>query len=147
MGVARWLHILGVVVWVGGMFFAYMALRPAAAALAPPVRLPLMAAAMTRFAAWVALAIVAIVASGLAMVAMQGGFGAVGAYVHVMAGIALAMIGLYVYLVAVPLREVRAGVAASDWPRAGSAMQRVRHLVAVNLVLGIVVISIAVMWR
>ena len=147
MPVARWLHLLGVVVWVGGMFFAYMALRPAAAALAPPVRLPLMAAAMTRFVAWVALAIVAIVASGLAMVTMQGGFGAAGAYVHVMAGIALAMIGLYVYLVAVPLREVRGGVAANDWPRAGRAMQRIRHLVAVNLALGVVVISIAVLWR
>jgi len=147
MPVARWLHLLGVVVWVGGMFFAYMALRPAAAALAPPVRLPLMAAAMTRFVAWVALAIVAIVASGLAMVTMQGGFGAAGAYVHVMAGIALAMIGLYVYLVAVPLREARGGVAANDWPRAGRAMQRIRHLVAVNLALGVVVISIAVLWR
>ena len=147
MSVARWLHLLGVVVWVGGMFFAYAALRPAAAALAPPVRLPLMAAAMTRFVAWVAAAIGAIVASGLAMVAMLGGFETVGKYVHVMAGIALAMIGVYVYLAAVPLRELRAGVAVSDWPRAGSAMQRIRHLVAVNLVLGIVVISVAVLWR
>lgn len=147
MLVARWLHLVGVVVWVGGMFFAYVALRPAAASLAPPVRLPLMAAAMIRFVAWVAAAILAIVGSGLAMVAMQGGFGAVGGYVHVMAGIALVMIGLYAYLVAVPLRALRAGVAASDWPRAGAAMQRIRQLVAVNLVLGIIVISVAVLWR
>ena len=27
------LHVLGIVVWVGGMFFAYMALRPVAASV------------------------------------------------------------------------------------------------------------------
>ena len=35
MNVARWLHLLGVTIWVGGMFFAHMALRPSVAALAP----------------------------------------------------------------------------------------------------------------
>ena len=31
MGIAITLHLLSVVVWVGGMFFAYLALRPALA--------------------------------------------------------------------------------------------------------------------
>ena len=45
MGIALLLHLLGVVVWVGGMFFAYMALRPVAATvLGPPLRLGLWAA-------------------------------------------------------------------------------------------------------
>ena len=35
------LHILGAVVWVGGMFAAYVCLRPAAGALEPPQRLKL----------------------------------------------------------------------------------------------------------
>src|ERR1043166_717450 len=35
------LHILGAVVWVGGMFAAYMCLRPAAGPLEPPARLKL----------------------------------------------------------------------------------------------------------
>ena len=34
-------HILGTVVWVGGMFAAYVCLRPAAGALEPPQRLRL----------------------------------------------------------------------------------------------------------
>ena len=42
MQIARWLHLLGVVVWVGGMFFAHMALRPSVLALNPPERLPLL---------------------------------------------------------------------------------------------------------
>ena len=50
MGVALLLHLLGVVVWVGGMFFAYMALRPVGAAmLEPPQRLSLWAGVFGTF--------------------------------------------------------------------------------------------------
>ena len=35
------LHVLGAVLWVGGMFFALMVLRPSLAALSPPQRLDL----------------------------------------------------------------------------------------------------------
>ncbi len=44
------LHLLAVVAWVGGMFFAHFCLRPAAVeVLEPPARLPLMLAALRRF--------------------------------------------------------------------------------------------------
>ena len=43
------LHILGAVVWVGGMFAAYMCLRPAAGPLDPPVRLKLWSAFFQKF--------------------------------------------------------------------------------------------------
>jgi uncharacterized membrane protein len=144
MQFARWLHVMGVVVWVGGMFFAHMALRPAVQSLAPPERLPLLAAALSRFIAWVGVAIVAILASGVAMLAMMG---SVGLYVHAMTAVGLAMMAIYLYIVAVPLRVMRAGVSAKDWPRAGQAMQRIRQLVAVNLVLGVAVIAVAYLAR
>ena len=144
MQFARWLHVMGVVVWVGGMFFAHMALRPSVQSLAPPERLPLLAATLSRFIAWVAVAIVAIVASGIAMIVMLD---RVALYVHAMTAIGLAMMVVYAYIVAVPLRILRGGVAARDWPRAGLAMQRIRQLVAVNLVLGIVVIAVAYLPR
>ena len=144
MQFARWLHVMGVVVWVGGMFFAHMALRPSVQTLAPPERLPLLAATLSRFMAWVAVAIVAIVASGVAMIAMLD---RVPFNVHAMTAIGLGMMAIYAYIVAVPLRIVRGGVAARDWPRAGPAMQRIRQLVAVNLVLGIVVIAVAYLVR
>ena len=51
-------HTLAAVVWVGGMFFAHQALRPAAAALDPPLRLPLWSRVFDRFFAWVIAAIV-----------------------------------------------------------------------------------------
>jgi uncharacterized membrane protein len=38
------LHILGAIVWVGGMFAIYMCLRPARGTLEPPQRLRRLAA-------------------------------------------------------------------------------------------------------
>ena len=35
------LHVLAAVVWVGGMFFAYMVLRPSAGLLVAPARVAL----------------------------------------------------------------------------------------------------------
>ena len=40
------LHILGAVIWVGGMFFAHFVLRLAAMPLEPAIRLPLMRRAL-----------------------------------------------------------------------------------------------------
>ena len=147
MKFAVWLHLLAVVVWVGGMFFAHMALRPAAQALPPPQRLPLLAAALSRFVAWTAAAILLLVASGIAMIVLLGGMRAVGVYVHVMIGLGLVMILIYGHLVASPLKRLRAAVAASDWPGAGAAMTMARRLVGVNLVLGLVTITVAVLGR
>ena len=147
MQIARWFHLLGVVVWVGGMFFAHMALRPSVQSLAPPERLTLLAATLSRFLAWAGAAAAAIVLSGFGMLAMMGGMEAANRWVASMAVAGLVMVAIYLYVVAVPFRAVRAGVAGGDWPRAGAAMQRVRHLVAVNLALGIVVVSFGVLAR
>ena len=147
MKFAVWLHLLGVVVWVGGMFFAHMALRPAALALPPPQRLPLLASALSRFAAWAAGAIVILVGSGIAMIVLLGGMRAVGLYVHVMIGLGVLMILIYGHLVASPLKRLRAAVAASDWPSAGAAMTMARRLVGVNLVLGLATMTVAVLGR
>ena len=147
MQIARWLHLLGVVVWVGGMFFAHMALRPSVQALNPPARLPLLAATLARFVAWAAVAVVAIVGSGAFMIVRYGGFAAVHGSVHAMAAIGVVMVLIYIYLAAVPLHALRSAVAAKDWPRGGAAMGRIRHLVAVNLVLGLVTLTIASLGR
>jgi uncharacterized membrane protein len=108
MQFARWLHVMGVVVWVGGMFFAHVALRPSVQSLAPPERLPLLAATLSRFIAWVAVSIVAILASGVAMMTM---IPAGGPYVHAMVAGGLAMTAVYLYIVAVPAWPRRTGRA------------------------------------
>jgi len=145
MQFARWLHVLGVVVWVGGMFFAHMALRPSVQALDPPQRLPLLAATLTRFVVWAGIAVAAILGSGIVLIRMLGGMAAVGASVHAMIALGAVMILVYGYLVLSPLQGLRAGAAAGEWAAAGAAMTRVRQLVALNLVLGLVTLTIAIL--
>lgn len=147
MQIARWIHLLGVVVWVGGMFFAHMALRPAAQALPPPQRLPLLAATLSRFLVWVAVAIVGILVSGATLIVLLGGMRGVGPAVHAMTGLGVLMTLLYAYVIAGPFRRLRAAAAAGAWERAGAAMAQVRKLVAVNLVLGLLTITIAVLGK
>ena len=142
MSYSVWLlvHLLGVIVWVGGMFFAHMALRPAAAELLePPQRLPLLAAVLGRFFRWVALSILAILASGVAILILFAGSGArLGWHIHAMSGIGLAMMAIFAHIRLAPFVRMKRAVAARDWPAAGTAMARIRALVLVNLVLGLV---------
>ena len=75
--VALVLHSLAAVVWVGGMFFMLMCLRPAAhEVLEPPARVPLMHATLRRFFRVVSLAVLAILVSGAAMILTRRSAGA-----------------------------------------------------------------------
>jgi uncharacterized membrane protein len=145
MQIALWLHLLGVVVWVGGMFFAHMALRPAVALLEPPLRLPLLAVALRQFFGWVAIAVGVIVATGFWMIALLGGFSRVPPAVHLMTGIGLAMAAIFAWILAGPFRTLRQAVAESRWPAGGTAMSRIRMGVGINLILGLVTLTIAML--
>jgi len=135
-------HLLGVIVWIGGMFFAHFALRPSAAEiLQPPERLRLMAAALGRFFSWVEGSIVLILASGIGMMMILGhdrGMFAVPPYVHAMFALGLVMMAIFGHIRFVPYKRLSAAVAASDWPAAGAALAQIRMLVTVNLCLGLV---------
>jgi len=73
------IHTLGAIVWVGGMFFAYVILRPSAGALEPAVRLSLWCRVFSRFFGWVWLSVAALLASGFGMVFLAlGGLAAIG---------------------------------------------------------------------
>lgn len=139
------LHALSAVIWVGGMFFAYMALRPVAAALLdPPLRLPLWSRTFGRFFPWVWIAIVLLLVTGYWMIfAVFGGMARVGIYVHLMQGIGIVMMLLFVYLY---FRLYRGGLnralANDNLKEAGGYLTRIRHVIAVNLVLGLIVVAI-----
>lgn len=147
MDIARWLHLLGVAVWVGGMFFAYMALRPAAVAvLEPPLRLPLWHQTLRRFFLWVWVAVVLILVSGLHMMAALGGHGAP-AYAWVMLVIGIAMMLIFAHVFFAPYRRLGRAVAAADWKAGGAALGQIRKLVGLNLILGLITITVASVGR
>ncbi len=66
------LHVLAALVWVGGMFFAWMILRPAAvAALEGPARLRLWANVFQRFFVWVWVAVAILPISGIGLLQLR----------------------------------------------------------------------------
>lgn len=142
------LHLLAAAFWVGGMATLHLAVRPAAVAtLAPPQRLPFMAAALQRFLRAVALAIAVLWATGLGLVALHGGFATQRASTHAMMGVALVMTVVYLVIRYSPLAALARAVAAVDWPVAAAALDRVRRLVLLNLVLGCAVFAVALIGR
>lgn len=135
-------HVLGVAIWVGGMAFAWLCLRPAATALPPDRRLPLWAAVLQRFFALVWAAIAAIVVSGFGML-LEVGFARAPLAWHLMSATGLVMIAVFVSIWFGPWRTLRAAVAAEDWARGAVAMNRIRQRVGFNLALGVLTIAVA----
>jgi uncharacterized membrane protein len=144
--VALFLHLLGVAVWVGGMVFAHFCLRPALADLPPPLRLPLLEAVLTRFFNWVAVAVLVILLSGGFLLTRFGG-GHAAWPLHAMAAIGIVMMLIFGHLRFAMLPRIRRAVLAQQWLEGARAVGSVRRLVAVNLVLGVVVIGVAVLSR
>jgi uncharacterized membrane protein len=146
--IAVLLHILGVVIWVGGMFFAYVALRPAAVqTLSPAQRLPLWAATFDRFFPWVWLCVLALFGSGLYLIGSYGGFKAVGLYVLAMFAIAIVMLLIFGHVYFASYRRLKKNVAKQDWKAAGAALAKIRLFIGINLSLGIINIFIAILGK
>lgn len=144
MPLAIALHLLAAVVWIGGMFFAYIVLRPAAAQLLePPLRLSLWLQVFKRFFPWVWMALLILVATGLWMViAVFGGMAAVGVHVHLMIVIGSVMIALFLWVYFGHLRRLREAITESNWPAGGATLNRIRRLIGINLTLGLLLVVI-----
>jgi len=144
MFIAITLHLLAAVVWVGGMFFAYMALRPAAATLLePPLRMPLWVGTFARFFPWVWTAVIVLPATGYWMIfTVFGGFQSLALYIHIMQGLGVAMIALFLHVFFAPYARLKAAVAAGDFAAAGKALGQIRRLIGINLILGLTLIVI-----
>ena len=140
-------HLAGAITWLGGMFFAYFCLRPAAVeVLDPPRRLPLWAATFARFLPMMGIAVLLLLATGLAMLLPVGFANAPpGWHLMLALGVTMAVVFAYVYLALFP--RLRAQCAASTWPVAGTTLNRIRQMVALNLVLGVFVVMAAVSVR
>lgn len=144
MAVAIALHVLSSVLWVGGMFFAYMALRPVAAStLEPPQRLTLWAGVFGRFFPWVWTSIVVLLVSGYWIIfSVFGGMKGVGVHVHAMIGMGIIMMLLFMHVFFAPYRRLKRAVAAQDWPAGAVELGRIRRIMGINTLLGIAVIAI-----
>ena len=116
MGIALLLHVLAAVVWVGGMFFAYVALRPVAVSqFEPPQRLALWAAVFGKFFPWVFVAIGTLLVTGFWIVlSFYGGFANVGLHVDLMLWAGLLMMLIFLHVFFAPFKRLKLAVAAED---------------------------------
>jgi uncharacterized membrane protein len=137
------LHVVSAVIWVGGMFFALLILRPATAPLEPAARLALWERVFGRFFPWVFATIVLLLASGYAMVfGVFAGFRGIGLHVHIMQAAGILMMLAFFHLYFAPWRRFRAALAQDDRAEATRQLNQIRWIVTFNLVLGLVTVAV-----
>lgn len=139
------LHVLSAVIWVGGMFFAYMALRPVAAQqLQPPQRLTLWAGVFSKFFPFVWLSILFLLTTGYNLIfAVWGGFADTPTYVHIMNGLGIVMILIFMHVYFAPFRRLKDAVLIENWQVGGNKLNQIRKLIGINLSLGLIVVIVA----
>ena len=139
------LHVLAALIWVGGMFFAWMILRPAAiTALEGPARLKLWVEVFQRFFVWVWVAVVILPISGVGLLQMRfNGFETAPRYVQIMMGLYIVMVALFIRIQSLQLPELRKAVEAQAWAEGAAVRGRIRRLVGCNRIVGLVLVTIA----
>ena len=148
MAVLIALHVLAVAVWVGGMCFAYVVLRPSAGPLEPETRLQLWHRVFGRFFPWVWTSVVLLLATGYGMIFLYfGGFAGAGLYIHVMQGLGIVMMLLFLHLFFVPWRRFSHAMEGKHFAEAAKNLDQMRRIVAVNLVIGVITIIVGASGR
>ena len=144
---AKYLHLIGAIVWLGGMTFMLLALRPVTTAqLQPPARLLLLSGVLARFfsVAWISVGLLA--ATGAYMLGAVGMENAPIGW-HMMMGIGLLMFAIFGHLYFGPARRLQTAVAQANWPQAGEQMAKIHPLVVINFALGWLAIAAVLFLR
>lgn len=145
------LHLLAVVLWVGGMSFVLFFLRPALVLLQPPDRGKLMRDVLRRFFTGATLAVAVVLGTGLWMLSQAGRALAQGGGVRwppdwiAMVVLGLAMMVIYGFVRVVLFPRFADALERGDAPAAAAGLARIRTWVSVNLALGVAVIVVVVM--
>ena len=141
------LHFSSVIFWVGGMFFAYFCLRPAAAqVLDAPQRLPLWVATLKRFFRVTACAVTLTLVSGFTML-VQTGFKSAPLGWHIMAGLGLTMACVFAFAYGILYPRLRLQSESAAWPMAAATLNSIRQLVGVNMLLAVCTVATAAFSR
>jgi uncharacterized membrane protein len=143
MSIALALHVLFAVIWVGGMFFAYVCLRPSLCVLDDKTKATLWARVLGRFFLWVRMASAVLLLSGFYMIYALGGMKAVGPPVHLMLALGIVMMMIFLHVYFAPFRRLLRAVDGGDFALASKQVKQIRVLVAVNLAIGLLVVLIA----
>lgn len=161
--VMLFVHVLAVIVWVGGMFLMHFTVRPVVVSqLQPPRRVLLLAEILGRFFNWVTIVVLLVLVTGVAMIIGLGaaaGAAAAGKSafgegmrlahpsVHWMFALGVLMSVIFAFIRLLPFVRLRKALAANDLPAAAKNLDLIRLLVATNLVLGVLTTAAATLGR
>lgn len=150
--VLKTVHLLSIIVWIGGMAFAHFFLRPAVATLETPERVRLMHAVLGRFFNAV------LVAGGLALGSGLWMMGRI-AKQTVQAGtklnlplewmamtvLGVMMLAIFGYTRFALYPRLARAVTAAAWPAGDAALASIRTWLMVNLVMGVVIVAVTLL--
>jgi len=139
------LHVLSAVIWVGGMFFAYLVLRPIAAIqFEPPQRLTLWSNVFSKFFPWVWVSVVLLLGTGFWLISVKfGGMKNLGVHIHIMMSMGIIMSLMFMHVFFAPRKRLTQAVIDNNWEEAGKHLAQIRMLIGINLIFGLAVIVIA----
>jgi uncharacterized membrane protein len=131
------LHLLSAVIWVGGMFYTVVVLRPALSLLDAGPRLQVQMQTFKKLFFYVWHTMPIMILTGWAMVGLAwGGFGALPWSINAMQGMGILMALIFLYTFFDPWQRLRRAVRPGP-----DLVARVRNLITVNLVLGLLTIT------
>ena len=143
------LHVLSIIVWVGGMVFVHFFLYPAVVRLEPPAQLRLMHDVLGRYFRAVLVASLLTLASGVWMlgrvakqVVQSGGSFEMSMAWIIMSVLGVAMVANFMHTRFVLYKRFDRSVAAAKWTEGGVALAQIRNWVAINLGLGVLVLLV-----
>ena len=134
------LHLLCAVLWVGGIFSAYVVLRPSLAAIEAPQRMLLHTQVFRKFFLVIWHAMPLIIITGFAMLGFIGGMANAPWQIHTMLGLGLLMAAVFLAIFFGPYRQFR---RTTDRNRMVSSLDNIRKLIGVNLILGLLTVIVA----
>jgi uncharacterized membrane protein len=143
------LHLVGIVVWLGGMFFMLHCLRPSLEAIEGPQRPKLMLDVQAKFFKMVTVALVLIWGSGMAMLstAISNGLKPWPMSWHIMVTLALVMTLIFFYIRFSLFARANRAFGDAKPGELAPLMEKIRRAVMANMVLGFVVIAAAIFGR
>jgi len=148
MALYKLLHMLSVLIWVGGMFFAYVILRPSIGqSLKLPERMRLWDRVFNNFFKWVWLAVLLLLATGFYMIYLFGGMSAMPMHIHLMMSLGIVMMVIFVYLFFGCYVYFNQLVEEKEWHQAEEKLSTIRKLVAVNLAIGLLTVAVGIIGR
>ncbi len=147
--VLKTVHLLSIILWIGGMMFAHWFLRPAVLELEPQARLRLMQNVLGRFFKAVLAASLLVLVTGLWMIgrvakqiSQAGGSFEMPLSWTIMSVLGVLMVAIFMHIRFALYKRLRDAVQFATWDKAASALASIRLWVSVNLGLGILVVVV-----